>query len=65
MFEDSLKIIEKCLSVSSVQKTIEFLPIVSYVVQVYYASAVRLLANQNIIKSLLKIIDLIQKPELI
>ncbi len=62
LFEDCFKIVEKCLTTSSVQKTIAFLPALSFIVQIYFSSAVRLLANHNILKTLLKIIDLIQKP---
>ncbi len=46
-------------------KTLSLIPTISFITQVYFSSAVRLLGNANIIKSLLKIIELVQKPELI
>lgn len=65
LFEDVFKVIEKTLSSCSKVKTLQIVPAVSLLVQVYYSSVVRLLANKNIIKSLLKTIELIQKPELV
>ncbi len=62
LFEDSFQIIEKCISACSVSKTLSLIPMISFIAQMYYSSAVRLLGHNNIIRSLLKIIDLIQKP---